>query len=184
MMCMDGNEFNLYNDGNDTKQYDFSKISYVELLVKEDFEGISDIKTGDISENEVEIYGTSEFPGNEVKIVGQAFKVNKSIIPDGNFFSGDTTMVHSCYVVVARDYNELEKVAAILRDKKHAGIYQYEFHVDIDGTNSQKKDCGNVNSGLFIKCVLITIGVFIFIYIIVFMLTSRTYYKIVGEENR
>ena len=77
----------------------------------------------------------SEFPGNEVKIVGQAFKVNKSIIPDGNFFSGDTTMVDSCYVVVARDYNELEKVAAILRDKKHAGIYQYEFHVDIDGTN-------------------------------------------------
>lgn len=62
MMCMDGNEFNLYNDGNDTKQYDFSKISYVELLVKEDFEGISDIKTGDISENEVEIYGTSKFP--------------------------------------------------------------------------------------------------------------------------
>ncbi len=310
MMCIDGNEFNLYNDGNDTKQYDFSKISYVELLVKEDFEGISDIKTGDISENEVEIYGTSEFPGNEVKIVGQAFKVNKSIIPDGNFFSGDTTMVDSCYVVVVRDYNELEKVAAILRDKKHAGIYQYEFHVDIDGTNSQKKDCGNVvikefadkennktrlgyndinvvtkenhretfyslygglfflgiflgimflmitvliifykqisegyedkerfiimekvgmskkdvknsirsqirtvfllpiamaiihvaaafpmikrllmlfgmfNSGLFIKCVLITIGVFIFIYIIVFMLTSRTYYKIVGEENR
>lgn len=43
---------------------------------------------------------------------------------------------------------------------------------------------GMFNSGLFIKCVLITIGVFIFIYIIVFMLTSRTYYKIVGEENR
>ena len=38
------------------------------------FEGISDIKTGDISENEVEIYGTSEFPGNEVKIVGQALQ--------------------------------------------------------------------------------------------------------------
>lgn len=306
MMLMDGNEFNLYNDGNNTNQYDFSEISYIEMLTKEDFESISDIKTGDIQENEVEIYGTSRFMGNEVKILGQAFKVNKSIIPGGDFFSGDATMVDSCYLVVARDYNELEKVAAVLRDKKHDSIYQYELNVDIDGTNIQKKECGNavikefadkenfgydfinvvtkennresfysvygglfflgiflgimflmitvliifykqisegyedkerfvimekvgmskkdvktsirsqirtvfllpiamatihvaaafpmikrllmlfgmVNSGLYIKCVLITIGVFIFIYIIVFMLTSRTYYKIVGEENR
>lgn len=306
MVLMDGNEFNLYNDGNNTNQYDFSEISYIEMLTKEDFESISDIKTGDIQENEVEIYGTSRFMGNEVKILGQAFKVNKSIIPGGDFFSGDATMVDSCYLVVARDYNELEKVAAVLRDKKHDSIYQYELNVDIDGTNIQKKECGNavikefadkenfgydfinvvtkennresfysvygglfflgiflgimflmitvliifykqisegyedkerfiimekvgmskkdvktsirsqirtvfllpiamatihvaaafpmikrllmlfgmVNSGLYIKCVLITIGVFIFIYIIVFMLTSRTYYKIVGEENR
>ena len=310
MMLMDGNEFNLYNDGNNTKQYDFSEISYIELLAKEDFESISDIKAGDIAENEVEIYGTSEFPGNEVKIVGQSFKVNKSIVPDGDLFSGDAIMVDNCYVVVARDYNELEKVAAVLRNKKHNEIYQYELYVDIDGTSSQKKECGDAvikefadkennktrlgynsinvvtkennretfyslygglfflgiflgimflmitvliifykqisegyedkerfvimekvgmskkdvknsirsqirtvfllpiavatihvaaafpmikrllmlfgmfNSGLFIKCVLITIGVFIFIYIIVFMLTSRTYYKIVGEENR
>lgn len=305
MVLMDGNEFNL-NDGNNTNQYDFSEISYVEMVTKEDFESISDIKTGDIQENEVEIYGTSRFTGNEVKILGQAFKVNKSIIPGGDFFSGDATMVDSCYLVVARDYNELEKVAAVLRDKKHDSIYQYELNVDIDGTNIQKKECGNavikefadkenfgydfinvvtkennresfysvygglfflgiflgimflmitvliifykqisegyedkerfiimekvgmskkdvktsirsqirtvfllpiamatihvaaafpmikrllmlfgmVNSGLYIKCVLITIGVFIFIYIIVFMLTSRTYYKIVGEENR
>ena len=305
MVLMDGNEFNL-NDGNNTNQYDFSEISYIEMVTKEDFESISDIKTGDIQENEVEIYGTSRFMGNEVKILGQAFKVNKSIIPGGDFFSGDATMVDSCYLVVARDYNELEKVAAVLRDKKHDSIYQYELNVDIDGTNIQKKECGNavikefadkenfgydfinvvtkennresfysvygglfflgiflgimflmitvliifykqisegyedkerfiimekvgmskkdvktsirsqirtvfllpiamatihvaaafpmikrllmlfgmVNSGLYIKCVLITIGVFIFIYIIVFMLTSRTYYKIVGEENR
>lgn len=309
-MVIDGNEFDLYNDENNTKQYDFSEISYVELLAKEDFENISDIKTGDIAENEVEVYGTSGFQGNEVKIVGQEFKVNKSIVPDGDFFSGDAAIVKSCYVIVARDYNELEKVAAALRDKKYSGVYQYGFYVDIDGTSSQKKECGNaiikefadkennktrlgydsiyvttkenhresfyslygglfflgiflgimflmitvliifykqisegyedkerfiimekvgmskkdvktsirsqirtvfllpiavaaihvaaafpmikrllmlfgmLNSALYIKCVLITVGVFIIIYIIVFMLTSRTYYKIVGEENR
>jgi len=31
---------------------------------------------------------------------------------------------------------------------------------------------------------LIILGQFAIIYIIVFLLTSRTYYKIVGEENR
>jgi len=40
------------------------------------------------------------------------------------------------------------------------------------------------NYMLYAKCVLVTILVFAAIYIAVFILTSRTYYKIVGNENR
>lgn len=40
------------------------------------------------------------------------------------------------------------------------------------------------NYKLYAICVMATIIIFAIIYVIVFMLTSRTYYKIVGEENR
>lgn len=40
------------------------------------------------------------------------------------------------------------------------------------------------NYKLYIVCVIATVIVFTIIYVIVFLLTSRTYYKIVGEENR
>ncbi len=40
------------------------------------------------------------------------------------------------------------------------------------------------NYKLYAKCTIVTILVFAVIYIIVFLLTSRTYYKIVGEENK
>lgn len=41
-----------------------------------------------------------------------------------------------------------------------------------------------VNYKLYAMCTIITILIFALIYIAVFLLTSRTYYKIVGEENR
>ncbi len=40
------------------------------------------------------------------------------------------------------------------------------------------------NYKLYMVCVIATVIVFAIIYVIVFLLTSRTYYKIVGEENR
>lgn len=40
------------------------------------------------------------------------------------------------------------------------------------------------NSVLYAKCVVSAVLIFTIIYVIVFMLTSRTYYKIVGSENR
>ena len=40
------------------------------------------------------------------------------------------------------------------------------------------------NYKLYVICVIATIIIFAIIYVIVFLLTSRTYYKIVGEENR
>lgn len=39
-----------------------------------------------------------------------------------------------------------------------------------------------VNTGLFIGCLAVTMLVFSIIYLIVFMLTSRSYYKIVGNQ--
>lgn len=41
-----------------------------------------------------------------------------------------------------------------------------------------------INYKLYTICTIITILIFALIYIVVFLLTSRTYYKIVGEENR
>lgn len=40
------------------------------------------------------------------------------------------------------------------------------------------------NSALYAKCVVVSVLIFAIIYVIVFMMTSRTYYKIVGSENK
>ena len=38
------------------------------------------------------------------------------------------------------------------------------------------------NTGLFVKCLVITLLVFMLIYYLVFRLTSRAYYRIVGNQ--
>lgn len=38
------------------------------------------------------------------------------------------------------------------------------------------------NSALYAKCVIVSVLIFAVIYVIVFMLTSRTYYKIAGNK--
>lgn len=38
------------------------------------------------------------------------------------------------------------------------------------------------NTGLFVKCLVITLLVFMLIYYLVFCLTSRAYYRIVGNQ--
>ena len=40
------------------------------------------------------------------------------------------------------------------------------------------------NTGLFALCVIITFMVFAVVYVVVYLLTARTYYKIVGDYSR
>ncbi|MCI9077443.1 MAG: ABC transporter permease [Lachnospiraceae bacterium] len=299
---MNGNK--LDTEGEEGIKYNFSDITFINLLTKDDFKKISDIDAGDIQDGELKLFGTSMYDEEEIKFLGLEYKVKESIAD--NKFSQLESNAAKCYFAVTNDYNGLERVADKLKEENITDIYNYGLHIDIDGTSDQKKQCARAlsklldnndktgfvkvyvesreenkssfyilygglfflgiflgtmflmitvliifykqisegyedrerfiimekvgmskkdvkssirsqirtvfllpiavatihvaaafpmtrqllamlnmsNYKLYIICVIATIVVFAVIYVIVFLLTSRTYYKIVGEENR
>jgi len=140
---MKGNE--LDTKGEDGIQYNYSDITFINLVTRESFKNIINIDTGDISEDEVIIYSNPEYTEKELKLQGHTFKVKESFKAGDEFFPvADSTMAN-CFYAVVNDYNGLEKVASKLREQKGSDtdIYTYELHIDIDGTKEQKKQCGN-----------------------------------------
>lgn len=138
---MKGSE--LDTEGDDGIQYNYSDITFINLVTRESFKNIINIDTGDIPEDEVIIYSNPEYTEKELKLQGHTFKVKESFEAGDEFFPvADNTMAN-CFYAVVNDYNGLEKVASKLREQQKTGIYAYELHIDIDGTKEQKKQCGN-----------------------------------------
>ncbi len=299
---MNGSE--LDTEGEEGIKYNFSDITFLNLITRDDFKKISGIDAGDIKEDEIKLFGTSGYNEKEIKFLGLEYKVKESVAD--NKFSRLESNAAKCYFAVTGDYNGLEKVAARIREENVEDMYNYGLHIDIDGTPDQKKQCAKAlskllnnndktgllkvsvesreenrsgfyivygglfflgiflgtmfliitvliifykqisegyedrerfiimekvgmskkdvkssirsqirtvfllpiavatihvaaafpmtrrllamlnmsNYKLYIICVIATVVVFAIIYVIVFLLTSRTYYKIVGEENR
>ncbi len=299
---MNGSE--LDTEGEEGIKYNFSDITFLNLITRDDFKKISGIDAGDIKEDEIKLFGTAKYNEDEIKFLGLSYKVKESVAD--NKFAQMESNAAKCYFAVTGDYNGLEKVAARIREENVEDMYNYGLHIDIDGTPDQKKQCAKAlskllnnndktgllkvsvesreenrsgfyivygglfflgiflgtmfliitvliifykqisegyedrerfiimekvgmskkdvkssirsqirtvfllpiavatihvaaafpmtrrllamlnmsNYKLYIICVIATVVVFAIIYIIVFLLTSRTYYKIVGEENR
>lgn len=299
---MNGSE--LDTEGEEGIKYNFSDITFLNFITRDDFKKISDIDAGDIKEDEIKLFGTAKYNEDEIKFLGLSYKVKESVAD--NKFAQMESNAAKCYFAVTGDYNGLEKVAARIREENVEDMYNYGLHIDIDGTPDQKKQCAKAlskllnnndktgllkvsvesreenrsgfyivygglfflgiflgtmfliitvliifykqisegyedrerfiimekvgmskkdvkssirsqirtvfllpiavatihvaaafpmtrrllamlnmsNYKLYIICVIATVVVFAIIYIIVFLLTSRTYYKIVGEENR
>ncbi len=299
---MNGSE--LDTEGEEGIKYNFSDITFLNLITRDDFKKISGIDAGDIKEDEIKLFGTAKYNEDEIKFLGLSYKVKESVAD--NKFAQMESNAAKCYFAVTGDYNGLEKVAARIREENVEDMYNYGLHIDIDGTPDQKKQCAKAlskllnnndktgllkvsvesreenrsgfyivygglfflgiflgtmfliitvliifykqisegyedrerfiimekvgmskkdvkssirsqirtvfllpiavatihvaaafpmtrrllamlnmsNYKLYIICVIATVVVFAIIYVIVFLLTSRTYYKIVGEENR
>ncbi len=140
---MKGSE--LDTKGEDGIQYNYSDITFINLVTRESFKNIINIDTGDIPEDEVIIYSNPEYTEKELKLQGHTFKVKESFKAGDEFFPVADNTIANCFYAVVNDYNELEKVASKLREQKGSDtdIYTYELHIDIDGTKEQKKQCGN-----------------------------------------
>ena len=140
---MKGNE--LDTKGEDGVQYNYSDITFINLVTRESFKNIINIDTGDIPEDEVIIYSNPEYTEKELKLQGHTFKIKESFKAGDEFFPVADNTIANCFYAVVNDYNELEKVASKLREQKGSDtdIYTYELHIDIDGTKEQKKQCGN-----------------------------------------
>lgn len=306
---MENNEFKLYTD---TQQVDYSKITMMSFMTRQEYENLYGVKIRELKENEAELFG-------EIGLTGDQFNVfkEKYIIRKVSGFSNDydTMMVNvvgGCGYIVVENYDVLKNIrkAAERVSNDKPFYYTYELYMDIDGTREQKKECDKAvydkvskiikenkklgyvditvdtkessrqsfyvlygglfflgiflgamflmitvliifykqisegyedkerfvimekvgmskkdvklsirsqirtvfllpilvaavhvtaafplikrlllmlnmsNSVLYAKCIIATILIFVLIYIAVFMITSRTYYKIVGNENR
>lgn len=141
---MNGNE--LDTEGGEGIKYNFTDITFLKLLTKDDFKKISDIDTGDIKEDEIKLFGTAKYNGDEIKFLGLSYKVKESVAD--NKFSQMENNAAKCYFAVTGDYNGLEKVAARIREENVTDIYNYGLHIDIDGTPDQKKQCAKALSKL------------------------------------
>ncbi len=141
---MKGNE--LDTNGEDNIQYNYSDITFIEFIAKDDIENICNIETGEIPEDEILIYSNYKYNEKDLKLLGQTFKVKESIKTDDGFLSelaGIDSSLINCFYAVVNDYNMLDKVAVKLREKGETDIYNYQLHIDIDGTSEEKKQCGS-----------------------------------------
>lgn len=140
---MKGNE--LDTKGEDGVQYNYSDITFINLVTRESFKNIINIDTGDIPEDEVIIYSNPVYTEKELKLQGHTFKVKESFEAGDEFFPVADNTIANCFYAIVNDNNGLEKVASKLREQKGSDtdIYTYELHIDIDGTKEQKKQCGN-----------------------------------------
>ncbi len=141
---MNGNE--LDTEGEEGIKYNFSDITFINLLTKDDFKKISDIDAGDIQDGELKLFGTSKYNEKEIKFLGLEYKVKESIAD--NKFSKLESNAAKCYFAVTDGYAGLEKVADKLREENIDDIYNYGLHIDIDGTADQKKQCAKALSKL------------------------------------
>lgn len=141
---MKGNELDTRDD--DNTMYNYSDITFIEFIAKEDIENICNINVGEIPENEIVIYSNYKYNEKELKLLGETFKVKESIETNDKFLSElagtDSSLINSFYAVT-NDYNGLEKIAIKLREKGNTDIYNYQLHIDIDGTSKERKQCGN-----------------------------------------
>ncbi|MDE7282808.1 MAG: ABC transporter permease [Lachnospiraceae bacterium] len=125
-----GNAVEIYD--NDDPSYDYTEMSLLYAMTKEDYEKYTGMELDDISRGSVIVAASNEFDWNTINIFGQEYQVEgRTEYPDMgmdlmDYLSGTTVI----YAVVADD-DELDRI-------RGEELLRYYIEVEVDGSRDEK----------------------------------------------
>lgn len=143
---MEDGEFKLLD-----KKLDYTEMALITFITKEDYASTHGIDADTLLEDEIALFGSPVYKGDEFNAFGQKLKVKK--FEDFDSKSDEAAAlshtVKEYYYVVVSNESVLEKLnEAAKNSKKSTTInwnynfsYQYNIYMDIDGTPDEKKSC-------------------------------------------
>lgn len=128
--------------------FDWSDLYYLKFCTKETGEDIYEREFPDLNAGEVYILGYPAYEGETVSFFGEEFKVAESeeYFPEEDaYMSG---MLGGVYYVMLPDETTLDTIFGKQQEAygDYASNYMYHAYLDLDGTQEEKIQCGNLIS--------------------------------------